>query len=154
MGNFWIQLGSIMMVMAVLYKGVEGTDCYCEHPGDMGSGKNGITCTNGDRRYCASYQVCYSGGSFQWGNWPCAVYCQCDNPGSYEQNGFRCSDGMRRSCASSEYCYNNNSWPQGQWSQGCKRKTDFNRQDLVIRKKKERNRRLVEIVMYLLGFTI
>ena len=43
---------------------------------------------------------------------------------------------------------------RGNGVRDARERTDFNRQDLVIRKKKERNRRLVEIVMYLLGFTI
>ena len=53
--------------------------CTCSTPGAGTTGKNQMTCSNGETRHCDSDQVCYATKTFIYGKWSDG----CKIPGNY-----------------------------------------------------------------------
>jgi len=98
--------------------------CHCTTPGQGTSGKNKYECNNGNSGYCASNQVCYADGNFNYGDWgaACALpTCKCVTPnaGTAGHNQYTCNDGTSAFCSSNQECYATGAFQKGNWQLGC-----------------------------------
>ena len=104
-----------------------GTVCSCGMPGGGTAGKNGYSCSDGSRGFCASNEVCFADTPFPKGEWakgcrvPAAVTCRCDTPsaGTAGHNHYKCSDGTSGYCAANQICYAS-LFDKGDWASGCR----------------------------------